>query len=115
MQKLQVKNKAPGVELISWTVFQRMTLHLSFKDCEPHHYQSGQKEAFCHAAHPGEGFLLIAVSSLKLPNMLESYLDSLMELFAFFNAFPPHLLYFHVPGISIKDQTDCKLDKCVMS
>lgn len=47
--------------------------------------------------------------------MLESYLDSLMELFAFFNAFPPHLLYFHVPGISIKDQTDCKLDKCVMS
>lgn len=100
MQKLQVKNKAPGVELISWTVFQRMTLHLSFKDCELHHYQSGQKEAFCHAAHPGEGFLLIAVSSLKLPNMLESYLDSLMELFAFFNAFPPICFTFMCLGLA---------------
>lgn len=37
------KDMAPGVELVSWAVFQRRTLHLSFKDYEPNHYQGKRK------------------------------------------------------------------------
>lgn len=89
-----------------------MTLQLSLKDCGLHHQQSGQEEVFCHTARPVEGVLSLYFIT-EIAQYAGIYLDSLMDLFAFFNAFP-HLLYFHVPGISIKNQTGCKLDKCVM-